>query len=90
MVMEPGIEEISNGDQSPQLLGWIDISDILRAFLDREQAPAPPGGVRAAVACAAAARPRTHPRGCAAATALRRPAAGGHAANQHAVAHDCA
>lgn len=37
MVMEPGIEEISNGDQSPQLLGWIDISDILRAFLDHLQ-----------------------------------------------------
>lgn len=33
MVMYPDIEEVQGGDMSPQLLGWIDVADVMRAFL---------------------------------------------------------
>ncbi|KAL4421528.1 hypothetical protein ABPG75_010819 [Micractinium tetrahymenae] len=34
MVIAPDIEEVAGGgEMSPQLLGWIDVADILRAFL---------------------------------------------------------
>lgn len=36
-VIAPDIEEVAGGgEMSPQLLGWIDVADILRAFLQRE------------------------------------------------------
>jgi hypothetical protein len=35
-VISPDIEEVQGGDTSPQLLGWIDVADVLRAFLQRE------------------------------------------------------
>ena len=35
-VMYPDIEEVQGGDMSPQLLGWIDVADVMRAFLQRE------------------------------------------------------
>ena len=31
-VISPDIEEVQGGDTSPQLLGWIDVADVLRAF----------------------------------------------------------
>jgi len=37
-VMYPDIEEVQGGDMSPQLLGWIDVADVMRAFLQREPA----------------------------------------------------
>lgn len=37
--MEPELEEFETLDGetelTPQLLGWLDVSDVLRAFLDR-------------------------------------------------------
>lgn len=36
--MYPDIEEVQGGDMSPQLLGWIDVADVMRAFLQREPA----------------------------------------------------
>ena len=36
-VMYPDIEEVQGGDMSPQLLGWIDVADVMRAFLQRER-----------------------------------------------------
>lgn len=42
--MFPDIEEVQGGEMSPQLLGWIDVADVLRAFLQRE-GPAWPGRV---------------------------------------------
>lgn len=36
--MYPDIEEVQGGDMSPQLLGWIDVADVMRAFLQREAA----------------------------------------------------
>ncbi|GAB4822523.1 hypothetical protein N2152v2_009569 [Parachlorella kessleri] len=33
MVVAPDLEEIGDGNTSPSLLGWIDVADILRAFL---------------------------------------------------------
>ncbi|KAI3429675.1 hypothetical protein D9Q98_005760 [Chlorella vulgaris] len=33
MVISPDIEEVQGGEMSPQLLGWIDVADVLRAFL---------------------------------------------------------
>ena len=36
MVVAPDLEEISDGNTSPSLLGWIDIADIMRAFLTCE------------------------------------------------------
>ena len=37
MIIEPDIEEVQGGSLSgPQLLGWIDVADVLRAFLQRE------------------------------------------------------
>lgn len=38
MVVAPDLEEIGDGNTSPSLLGWIDIADILRAFLQCEWA----------------------------------------------------
>ena len=35
--MYPDIEEVQGGDMSPQLLGWIDVADVMRAFLQRER-----------------------------------------------------
>jgi CBS domain-containing protein len=35
-VISPDIEEVQGGEMSPQLLGWIDVADVLRAFLQRE------------------------------------------------------
>ena len=29
--MYPDIEEVQGGDMSPQLLGWIDVADVMRA-----------------------------------------------------------
>lgn len=37
MVVAPDLEEIGDGNTSPSLLGWIDIADILRAFLACER-----------------------------------------------------
>ena len=38
-VINPDIEEVvGGGESSPQLLGWIDVADVLRAFLQRERA----------------------------------------------------
>lgn len=37
-VMFPDIEEVQGGEMSPQLLGWIDVADVMRAFLQREAA----------------------------------------------------
>ena len=36
--MYPDIEEVQGDDMSPQLLGWIDVADVMRAFLQREAA----------------------------------------------------
>ncbi|KAL4418674.1 hypothetical protein ABPG77_010621 [Micractinium sp. CCAP 211/92] len=41
MVIAPDIEEVAGGgEMSPQLLGWVDVADILRAFLQRRRAQA--------------------------------------------------
>ena len=34
LVLSPDIEEVQDGGMSPQLLGWLDVADVLRAFLD--------------------------------------------------------
>ncbi|EFN59772.1 hypothetical protein CHLNCDRAFT_133443 [Chlorella variabilis] len=37
MVISPDIEEVQGGSMSPQLLGWIDVADVLRGFLQHLQ-----------------------------------------------------
>lgn len=34
LVLSPDLEEVQDGSMSPQLLGWLDVADVLRAFLD--------------------------------------------------------